>query len=76
LWLDRFVLYRRTCLLLNCVGVGGEFVRYDNIDIATDVLFDVLCQRASFRIGGVEEAEIAATFTDADNDLLGLSSLR
>ena len=57
---DRFVFIGGHVCLLNCVGVGGEFVRYDNIDIATDVLFDVLCQRASFRIGGVEEAEIDA----------------
>ena len=52
------------------LAIRAVFVGNDHINIFRDVLFDISLQSAALSIFGVEEAEIAATLPDADDNLL------
>lgn len=66
--LNRFVL-RGHGDALHCRRVGVEFVGHDYIHIFANVLSDELRQCAALNVLSMEEPEIAATLTDADNNL-------
>ena len=54
----------------HCRWVRIEFIGYDHVNVSTYVIADELRQCARLRILSMEEAEIAATLTDANNYLL------
>jgi len=49
--------------------IGVEFIGHDYVNVLTNRLSDVLRQCASLNVCGVEESQIAAALSDANNDL-------
>jgi hypothetical protein len=57
------------CLMLHLANravIGGQFVGDNYLDIGTDVLFDVLCQRSLACILSMKEAHVSTALPDSD----------
>src|SRR5580658_6476419 len=68
--LDRLVLTEYASVVQG-LRVSLKLIRHNHINIAGDVLFDVLCQSAALYILSVEEAKLPtwAALTDTDDYL-------
>jgi len=56
--------------MLCCALVSAPIVGVQDVHVLADILADVLFERARLRVFGMEESQIAAALTDADNDFL------
>ena len=56
-------------VVANCSVISGPFIGHDHVHIFGDVLLDVLFQSATLGVLGMEEAHVATTLPDSDNEL-------
>jgi len=49
--------------------IGAPFIGHNHVNVLADILADIFCEGSGLCIAGMEEAQIAATLTDTDNDL-------
>lgn len=66
------VIDRLMSVLTNGGLIGGEFVSDNHIHVGADIFLDVLRQRSLACIFGMEETNVTAALTNADDYLLGM----
>src|SRR5581483_9080069 len=68
---DRLVLPQNASIMQR-LWISGKLISHNHVNIAGDILFDVLRQRAALYVLSMEEAELSAgaALTDTDNNLL------
>jgi len=67
---NRFVLFPVNPGFNHGLRIGNQFIGDDYVYVGADVLLDVLRQRSTLGIFGMEETEIATALPNSDYDLL------
>lgn len=52
--------------------ISRQFISHDYVYVLRDIVLNIFCQRANFRILSMKESQIAVALADADNDLFHL----